>query len=371
MIRISHHSGILLAALITVFASRQCANGDFQAGGMSDDVRRGAEEFVNRARRVRVDKYGNVHFVMTESVKATFKGKEPRELVKEYKVWSREDKYFRIDTTILTSHNLQQQVGSRRRFIVRPEGYLILFSPSVDKSMAVMGWGTMEDGMGLLFGNDFIQGAARLPSLGQPADIIVEELFSSESYLPDLYKRPIAKDAVEAQDSLTLNVKWQSQTKVTLQNAARLPGDGLELRWTSEDLEEPFGIHTISMQCDPKNGSIRSFNDEFKVAGKPTMSQQTSHEYGPEGLGCIPRRDVRHVVNYPGEPRESVSVRECLTREISWEPVPLGMFSFEAQGFLRDGSERVWVRRLVIAAIGISMLVVALLIKRRRNRAYA
>ncbi len=380
MIRLfAFKSALSLAALLVVVSSQRLDADNRLAETLTDDTRSAAREFVENARRVRIDKYGNVHFVINKSIetydeiKSYHDGKKIRELVTEIKYWSLEDRYFRVDSTVLKSVNRKEKIGSRRRLIVRPEGFVALFSESPNRPLAIGKWGTAEDGLNLLFqDDDIIQGAARLTG-GLPADLMVNELFSAESHLPDLYKVKMPEDAVLSKESLTLNLKWTSPSSETLENAV-LSQDGktLELNWRSYFLDDPSLPWAQTMRCDPKNGVVLSDKYQAFREGKVSSWKDITREYDYDRFGCIPARDNEISYTFSvmgnGPPEDYVYVNNRTLLKVGWNPVPLGMFSLEAQGFIAPDQIAIWVRRLLMILVGLLLVGIYYFMRLRRRR---
>jgi hypothetical protein len=80
---------------------------------------------------------------------------------REYRLrfWSKDNKYFRLDTIDLTS-NLKSNTPIQR-MIVRPEGYVIMALEDLDADGAVVDFGPSADGFDRLAGNFFFDSATR------------------------------------------------------------------------------------------------------------------------------------------------------------------------------------------------------------------
>jgi hypothetical protein len=368
MARSSQYINLLVLSVFLAVPSVRCAMSDeIQNAPVSEAVRETAESFINNARRVRIDKYGNVHFVVIESVETRPADKKVTKLITEVTFWSREDRYFRVDSRVLESVNRKERQGSRRRLIVRPEGYVAMFSDAAEKPLAIGKWGNADEGLMLMFAHgNFIQRAARVGRL--PSDVLIEELISEDSYLPELYKRPIPANAVETEQSATLTSPWTSHTSETLTQATTNDDGHLEVEWTSELLVEPHWISNSSLVCDPKNGVTLTYESDLTTANKRTMLVEASLEYDIDRYGCIPALEVEKTTNSAGTPDDHVSTVERRIQEVDWSPVPMGIFSLEAQGFVPPNQTSIWLRRFLTIVVGLVLIGFYVVMRQLRRR---
>jgi hypothetical protein len=301
-----------------------------------------AESFVAAASDIRRNKYGNVHFKITGSRSAqTAKGTMQTDT--EYEYWAREGKYFRLDSRVTKSADRKLN-GMRRRIVVTPDTSIRMQSSSPNGALTVRDWTAAEDGVGFIRGNYFVDAAVRAGPISY-ADEIVKTLTSREP---------------------TMN-----NGNLQLNGVAFSTADSrLKISWTWTD-----GQHSSvsDLTCDPSKGIVFDSKSISYENGKEVVSRKSTRDYKLDAFDCIPSlQQVETAFSSNSTAAQSSNIRETFrTTAVDWQPVPLGIFSLEAQGVHIATSSGIWLRRLVIFCIGVGLFALALFIKRRRQAAYA
>jgi hypothetical protein len=316
-----------------------------------------ANRFVDASKMVRKQKYGNVHFSVLETYKVTeLNGKSLR--VTEQEFWTRDNKYFRLDTEIIRSRNTSKPTGNRRRLIAAPDGYVELWALSDEAPMTITGWGDFSDGLEQIDDNFSFQAAARLDRFFfAGADAVVNELFSLQRDDADYRDIPGEYELVDAS----------------------LSPDGsvldIDFRWSTVFGGEPRNVEA-SMKCDVEHGVVlyykaKHWGDDF------SYHFEEEKQYDWENFGCIPKLyfsqgAYSEEAGLSGVRAYSKSyTREITLQSVDWEPVPLGVFSLEGQGLTSVRVESVWSRRLWTLLLGLLLFGIVFLVKWMRQRGSA
>lgn len=306
---------------------------------LDDRQRTAIKAFVSACQKVRDDVYGNVHFVLTETHIIKNAQGTARD-VTEIEYWSRDNKYFRMDTKIVESSN-SSKVGMRYRMVLAPNGYISLGAESENAPLVIRNWGSFEEGWDLFGGNFFVQAAARSGGIAR-ADATLGKRLAAE--IGDAALQVVAVDIepskiVLSPDGFRLEIEslWQSPPNTTQSTTVRDVAHGVAVHYESSNSTN--GVFTFSSLSD-KNYDFTRF-------------------------GCIPSYQLEKVAKASGNAHS----HEYKTQSVSWDPVPLDVFSLEAQGIGSLKPESVWRRRACTMLAGLLLLVVYIVAKRIQARA--
>jgi hypothetical protein len=275
---------------------------------------------IEAARGASVE-FGNLHVKIVHQFDA---GKEKH--TKDIKLWSREGKYFRVDSTVTKSTN-PILVNSRERIIVRPEGFVRMASPNQVKPLAIVNFGSNQDGLDRIQGEYFFEAAIRVMSVMSPVEY---------------FKDSVSKQAADPRE-------YSLSTKI----------DGdivfVELGWSKD---KNYSNHQAAF--DRATGYCKSSSSTIGNANQPQVKYLVKKDY-EKGI-VIPTRHVE-IRSQSGSP----DVQHSFQR-VSFEdgPAPLGVFSLDAQGVSQGN---VWVRRLLILSAALVLLGIYFAYRRVQNRA--
>jgi hypothetical protein len=318
------------------FATRNTSAGDVEPFQLSETQRSAAARFVGAYKVVRDHDYGNVQLKVSETLETIRDNKTTRSTTAS-SYWSRDNQYFRIDSKTESG----AASGGRSRLIVAPDGFMFLETSPSDESLKIRGWGSASEGADKLGGYFFYQAAARGFGPWDP-DTVFCKLVPEQFDDPDL--KTVAGqtrilDVALSDDGLTLTVKW---------------------KWESKPISAE-----ASLACNVDKGVILHFDAQNYKDGVLTHVHKVDKEYDFVHFGSIPSHD-RQQLTYPTGGGYS---RLYQTQQVSWSPVPIGIFSLEAQGLgnVRPGS--VWDRRAMSIVIGIILVGFYFAIKWYHRRA--
>lgn len=355
-----------LQLLFSIPISLHLLSSTYVDKSISDDVISAAREFVMNSNQVRIDDYGNVHFIMLETIQIDENG-HTSELVTKYEFFSRDDKYFRIDSTLIDSKNFVGRTDAgRKRFILGPDGFVVLATNTGNDNFALIDWGDVEEGLVLLFNYDWMQRAARSGRL--PVDLILQELISKDSYLPYLYKRKVPDDSISSKDSLTKGLEWTSHTVEKLEDISfSRDFKTLDVEWNSRSLKEPVWNATSSMSCDVKKGVLLKYESVF-LENRDRMLSKYIYEYAFNEFGRIPKVCEEFIENSGSNGESRTSRVKWKILDLERKPVVIGVFSLEAQGLAILPAQGVWLRRLYIILWALLLFGVVYLVHWIRHR---
>ncbi len=315
---------------------------------LDEQQRAAVTKFLEAAKVTWDDDYGNVHYEMVQTWE--FRNtKVKRRVVTEIKYWSRENKYFRLDTKTIQSNDPSQQVGERRRIVVGPDGFVRLSARSAGRPMAIVEWGTTEVGLDNLLGDFSVLASVRCRGL-KFAIIEIGESVGSE------LTREIPSFLV------TKGVE-RKITGVTLLDG----GSRCEMKWMWYD--GPISCES-TMLCDVEHGVVLRYKGRFTRNGVLSSVLEENKEYELERFRGIPSYYRLHAdATGPLESDRYSRTYEFKPRLVDWKPVPMGIFSLEAQGLWSVAPDAVWGRRLLTLLVGLVLLGIFIIIKRSRDRA--
>ncbi len=325
--------------LVSCVVRLACGN---EAGNIELDERQMAavRSFVDATKKVREQDYGNVHFVTIQTHEVHTSKKSSR-TVEELNYWSRDNQYFRIDKKTIESSDFVKR-GAHSRIVVAPDGYIALASNSASTPLTIRSWGSFEEGWDALAGNFCVQAAARSSGIGR-ADImfgrlVIDEL--SHQTLKDIARQRTIRGITLSDDGFTLELKST---------------------WASK----PFHSETL-LRCDVQKGVVLHYESKNFKNGDFTHLYVADKQYDFERFGSIPaRQHEERRYEWDG----GVVSYDYKTQRVSWEPVPLGVFSLEAQGLRSVAPGSVWSRRLLTLLVGLVLVGIFVAVKRARNRA--
>ncbi len=297
-----------------------------QAAELIDGVDRDlVSRFTDALESVRKRDYGNTHLTL-KIVEHEHGRSEDRVLRLEY--WSRDAEYFRVDRTILRSP-APEEVGRESRRILRPEGYVLLVADAPGKPMAVSDFGPYEQGFEIFGGSLFFWASTRATAV-----LPVENLFQATF---ETGGRGVLKNVSINGEILTI-----------------------ETVYTNAD-------HTTNSfaQCNLDLGVCERYTAEIFKKGELHQKRVVEKRYTPGSHRGIPVYHSERVVATGGPTKETVLTVES----ISWDPVPFEVFSLGAQGLGSPASSAAWMRRGVILVIGLAMVSIYVVYRRRSRRA--
>jgi len=314
-----------------------------------DEQRRAAvTKFLEAAKKVWNDDYGNVHYEMVQTREYPNRKGEKRRVATEINYWSRDNRYFRLDTKTIESNATSPVVGERRRIVVGPDGFVELSARSAGRPLVITEWGTTEQGIDWLLGNFSVLASVRSHSL-RFAIIEIGELVGSE--LIDEVPSFLVKKGIE-----------RKLIGVTLLDG----GSRFEVKWTRND-----GPVTgeLTMLCDVEHGVVLHCEGRYLRDGIVSSIFEESKEYEFEKFRRIPSYYRSHL----DESGSSEAVKywktiEFRPRLVDWKPVSMGIFSLEAQGVRSVAPGSVWGRRLLTLLVGLVLLGVYVAVKQVRSR---
>ncbi len=336
---------------------------------LPSDVATAVRKFIDNARSTRIDNYGNVHLTMIETTEMKWLKKPATLAVNRIEFFSCDDKFFRVDSTVLETKALEKRPdAARTRFILCPEGFILLGAGTEKDAFALIDWGTVDEGIVLLFNQEWMQRSARAGRL--PADLIVDELVSNESSLPDLYNKMVLDSRIRSRESLTAGLQWTSHSQENLKKIEFSPdGKMVQFAWDSESVPDKSWSSTSSMSCLFNRGVVTFYECEFVDRELGRMTQKDSLDFDFERFGVIPKTFVQRITNTNTEEDSYTSQITWEIKEVDFSRVPLGVFSFEAQGITSLEPESVWSRRLSILLVAIALFLIVGLVKWARHRA--
>ena len=313
-----------------------------------------AMSFLETARDVREKDYANVHFVVIETlVTESVRERAKSRVVTRYEFWSRENLFFRLDSRVLESNNPREPVGQRLRMIVQPQGYVRLLALSQGEPYTIRDLGDCDHGWGHMFGIQHLRAATRYEVV-LDADIVIDALLG----------KPLGLD-YEGTASRVVG----RQSKLVSANLSK-DGSALELKYRGNHIFwRPTEARTTeaSLVCDVEHGVVRRCEAKNYVDGSLDFSVEEEKTYDFERFGPYPSESRRDRVFLMSKYSRSESIEAKLLR-VEWNTAtPLGFFSLEAQGLGNVDHGSVWGRRLLIAATGVALFFVTLIIKRRRD----
>ncbi len=296
--------------------------------------------FFEAYKKVRDDDYGNAHFVMAETFEVQDENGHTR-TVTEINYWALDNRYFRVDMKTLESSDPKKRVGRRERMVLGPDGWISLIASSATAPLAIHNWGSIEEGQGRLGGYSFFQAAIRGFWLMR-ADRFFSKLVPDE--LQNEWLREVAR-----------------QTQIA---DFHLSNDGSRMELKSNWKSQPLYSES-TMLTDVENGVV--LHQELKYFGDDVLSSSSTADkkYDFERWGCIPA----HHFEKRAYPDGTWYSRQYETQLVDWKPVPLGIFSLEAQGLRSVAPGSVWSRRLLTLLVGLVLVGIYVAFKRARDRA--
>lgn len=316
---------------------------------LDEQQRAAVTKFLEAAKKTWDEVYGNVHYEMVQTYE--FRStKFRRRVVTEIKYWSRDNKYFRLDTKTIQSNDPSEKVGKRRRIVVGPDGFVRLSAKSAGKPLAIVGWGATEEGLDNLLGDFSVLASVRCRGL-KFAIIEIGESVGSEltREIPSF----LMKKGVE-----------RKLTSVTLSDER----SRCEIKWM-QYFNEPLSCESI-MLCDVEHGVVLRYDGRFTQNGILSSVLKENKEYEFERFRGVPSYYRYHLdATGPAESDKYSRTSEFRPRLVDWDPVPMGIFSLEAQGLLSVAPGSVWNRRMLTLLAGLVLLGIFVAVKRARNRA--
>ena len=234
-------------------------------------------------------------------------------VVMEQEFWSRDGKYFRVDSVVTESTNLDR-LGNRAQFIVGPAGFTLSrskkFEPLIFSSA-----GTTQEGIDLLYQYQFYEAALRcgLPYLSSYMD-------ARGPTRPGWELLSIAQDAGEASIVFKIN------------------SNGLEL-------QKRFLFDTVKGVCvEAQKSIVTGKQDDKKSDG--TSYSSTSYEDS-----CVPTM----IKYFQLSDTEELTTTETARKEISLDSPPLEVFDFPVN-LTSQSSFTIWRRWVLLLLTGLGLI---------------
>lgn len=340
--RAQHIVLVSLACVLSVESQPVRADSS-QGFQLSEPQRTVIEKFLKGALKTWNDVYGNVHYEAVQTDKYSTTGKSTG-AVTELKYWSRDNKYFRLETSLIRSNSTGSIAGERRRVVVTPDGFVGLSAASAKSPLAIVEWGTTEDGLDWLLGDYSVLAALRSQRL-RLSIIEIGELVGSDvigdipSFLVDRGVQRELTGLKLLDGGATLEVKWMRKDGPQMCNS--------------------------TMLCDVNNGVVISCEGHYSLDSRVISRFAEIREYDFEKYGTVPARcESRYSEDGANDGEKYTRTNVVELRSIDREPVPMGVFSLEAQGLRSIAAESVWNRRILILFTGIALLVGFIAFKR-------
>lgn len=156
--------------------------------------------------------------------------------------WSKEGRYYRLDTTQLTDSG--ERTSSTERMIIRPEGYAMMRATDAEDANAIVELGPAEEGLDRLAGNYFFNSSTRHSGIFPIRRSILSCLSKDEGWTN--------AEATEGENTKTLQWKWSggeasTETEVRLNGVSLSCVSSIVKNKTRGKME--FEIETAK-QCD-------------------------------------------------------------------------------------------------------------------------
>lgn len=308
---------------------------------LENDELAAAKTFLEAVQEVRDDRYGNVHLAMVETDEVRTSKKKLR-TVAEIEYWSRDNQYFRVDSKVKESNNPKRRPGSRTRWVLAPDRYVVLSADSNMAHLTIVGWGSFEEGWDSFAGNFFVQAASRYGGIIDGTE------------LGKLFGLPPSESERHGANHRTLRNVELSQDGSNL---------GIEYLWNDE-----HNSTESSLIVDVTHGVVLEYEAQNFTDGQLTHSTTERKTYDWQRFECIPSQYRRTTKSYRDDAVDAVHTRDFQTMLVDWEPVPLGVFSLEGQGLTSLEQGPVWNRRLWTLLLGLLLVAIVFLVKWMRQR---
>lgn len=279
--------------------------------------------------KIREVDYGNTHLKIkyTESTRSP---SSESSLVSNIIYWSRDGKYFRVDTEVIACSD-QNRIGLKTRLIVRPEGFVALENSKAESQLAVVNWGVEADGIDRIQSMDFIGASTRCVGVyegeipfGGDKDYQLNKLSNKVR----AHYSPISLDNSQSESNLILRTRFKYEEGGVLNS----------------------GIYNVTY--DITEGTVLRYELEQSESGNNPDELRVVKEYDYTKNKRIPSRIVYRRTN----PGAAAKVDyEYVTTEVDWTPVPMGIFSLDNMGGGNVASNA-WIRRLIILVFGLSIV---------------
>ncbi len=330
---------LIVAFLLSQLQIWGASAGQHSANSLDELEVSAAKKFVDSCRQIREEKYGNVHFVMRERFES--RRKTHLHYVTEIRFWARDNQYFRVDTIITESNHPQHKVGTRRRMVFTPEGSVSLRADSEPEPLTIREWdGDPQNNLANVLAFRWFRAAGR--SGGIETDSCVSGLAHLELHdggVKEYLKNCELIDLTLTNDGSRLNISWLEK------------GNPYSREFSIVcDVDYGVVLHTDTKAID-QDKSIKASNTETK-------------EYDFDRFGCIPSSYLQTYNKIDGKTKYLYEIRF-----VDWAPVPLGVFSLEAQGLTSLQPQSVWGRRIWTLVIGALLFGIVYLVKRARSHA--
>lgn len=337
------HYGVFFIAV--TMQSSEANSSDFKE--LNQQQTSAIADFLKASQKVWQKDYGNVHYVMMQTW--VYRSEtEKKRVVTEINYWSRDNRFFRMDTKIIES-TAPSEIGKRTRLIISPDGYISLKSDAADSPLAIIEWGSTEQGLDWLLGNFSVLASVRCRGL----------MF----FMIELDELSNTNLITEVPQFLVREEIKRTLTDFQLING----GSVFEATWTHKEGQITY---ESVVRCDKENGVVLTYEGKTIVNGLIGTVVKEKKEYDTQLFRGIPSHYFYKADSAASsDAAKYLRTIEFKTLVVDWTPVQLGVFSFQAQGLSSVQPTMVWSRRLWILCLGILLIGVVYLIKRAKYRA--
>ncbi len=280
--------------------------------------------FFRNLKSTRESIYGNAHAVFNV-VETEDTGKSTKRKEVKYEFWSKDHIFFRADSEIIASDD-PEQIGIRRRMIVRPEGTANFSSKKAGAPLLVVSVERPETGYDGFTSMPFYQCSTLLNCLGGVALAEVLFLRDVNGVKKQLKHIEINKSACNCTVSCVTS-------------------------GSPYDVDFSFNIDL---------GICLSLKGVRKEGNKVVYSREVLNEYDHSRFRQIP---TKHIEKFKSESQGSSKTLEISTVSADFEPIDMEVFSSATVMQEKGQGLNFWTRRFLIFIVG-SILFGAFLIYR-------
>ncbi len=288
--------------------------------------------------KIRKEDYGNVTFTVEDTQSVKSKGIETTQ-ISEITYWSRENKFFRVDTEVIGGTD-KESIGQKTRLIVRPEGYVKFMTLEPRGQLAIVELGSLAEGRSSLGGMNFMHASTRC-------------ITTSEGEVPfgnvgDFHLNEVSKKLKDFYSPIDITTNQDKQVHL-LTRFQKLDG---EISHSS----------IWRVVYDLSIGAVLSYELEKGETGESPRELRVEKSYDVPRLKGIPREANHKTVYLDG----TIVIKKFRTVNVDWEPVPLGVFTVDTMGRTGDFSGT-WLRRMIMLIVGLGFVGIYLTYRWRRH----
>jgi hypothetical protein len=229
--------------------------------------------------------------------------------------WSKDKKFYRFDKTEIGSNG--EAISTTTRMVIRPEGFVVIRAANADDAGVLIDFGSNFDGLDRLTAEFFFNSATRYAGFFQIQEAI-DNCLSRKNGTATL-------NLHNAQDLVVL--KWTSTRD--------------ELRFESfVHLDSPLHRCLSTTSKSFKNNELQNTKEVLKTYDDNLVVPAT------------------HVETWTYSDGAEVVTKYERTF-CSFDSPPLEVFAVSANGLgTQNGWMRIWIRRLVLLVVGVSLLAI-------------